>query len=98
MSEPPLSGAVVVTTPQDISIKIARRGLRMFETLHVPILGIIENIDTFTCPHCGKDTDVFRSGGGERMSEQLGVPFLGAIPLSTNIVTGGDEGRPDAPR
>src|ERR1019366_895680 len=77
----PLSGAVVVTTPQDVSLKIARRGLRMFETLHVPILGIIENMSTFTCPHCGKDTDVFRSGGGERMSEQLGVPILGAIPL-----------------
>ena len=66
----------------------------MFETLHVPILGIIENMSTFTCPHCGKDTDVFRSGGGERISEQLGVPFLGAIPLDANIVTGGDEGRP----
>ena len=90
----PLSGAVIVTTPQDVSLKIARRGLRMFETLHVPILGIIENMSTFTCPHCGKDTDVFRSGGGERMSEQLGVAFLGAIPLDADIVTGGDEGRP----
>src|SRR2546430_10002120 len=65
----------------------------MFQTLHVPILGIIENMSTFTCPHCGKDTDVFRSGGGERMSEQLGVPFLGAIPLDADIVTGGDGGR-----
>ena len=90
----PLSGAVIVTTPQDVSLKIARRGLRMFETLHVPILGIIENMSTFTCPHCGNDTDVFRSGGGERMSEQLGVPFLGAIPLDADIVTGGDQGRP----
>src|SRR5713226_1474842 len=90
----PLSGAIIVTTPQDVSLKIARRGLRMFETVHVPILGIIENMSTFTCPHCGKDTDVFRSGGGERMSEQLGVPFLGAIPLDADIVTGGDEGRP----
>src|SRR5450631_4896150 len=89
-----MSGTVIVTTPQDVSLKIARRGLRMFETLHVPILGIIENMSTFTCPHCGKDTDVFRSGGGARMSEQLGVPFLGAIPLDADIVTGGDEGRP----
>ena len=64
----PLSGAIIVTTPQDVSLKIARRGLRMFETVHVPILGIIENMSTFTCPHCGKGTDVFRSGGGERMS------------------------------
>jgi len=90
----PLSGAIIVTTPQDVSLKIARRGLRMFETVHVPILGIIENMSTFTCPHCGKDTDVFRRGGGERMSGQLGVPFLGAIPLDADIVTGGDEGRP----
>src|SRR5450756_884367 len=90
----PLSGAIIVTTPQDVSLKIARRGLRMFETVHVPILGIIENMSTFTCPHCGKDTDVFRRGGGERMSGQLGVPFLGAIPLDADVVTGGDEGRP----
>ncbi len=90
----PLSGAVIVTTPQDVSLRIARPGLRMFETVHVPILGIIENMSTFTCPHCGKDTDVFRRGGGERMSRELGVPFLGAIPLDADIVTGGDEGRP----
>ena len=90
----PLSGAIIVTTPQDVSLKIARRGLRMFETVHVPILGIIENMSTFTCPHCGKGTDVFRSGGGERMSRELGVPFLGAIPLDANIVMGGDKGRP----
>ncbi|QDM15829.1 DUF971 domain-containing protein [Tardiphaga sp. vice352] len=90
----PLSGAIIVTTPQDVSLKIARRGLRMFETVHVPILGIIENMSTFTCPHCGKGTDVFRSGGGERMSRELGVPFLGAIPLDADIVMGGDNGRP----
>jgi ATP-binding protein involved in chromosome partitioning len=90
----PLSGAIIVTTPQDVSLKIARRGLRMFETVHVPILGIIENMSTFTCPHCGKGTDVFRSGGGERMSRELGAPFLGTIPLDADIVMGGDKGRP----
>ena len=90
----PLSGAVIVTTPQDVSLKIARRGLRMFEKVNVPILGIIENMSTFTCPHCGKGTDVFSHGGGERMSRELGVPFLGAIPLDAEIVTGGDEGHP----
>ena len=89
-----LSGAIIVTTPQDVSLRIARRGLRMFETVHVSILGIIENMSTFTCPHCGKGTDVFRSGGGERMSLELGVPFLGAIPLDADIVMGGDRGRP----
>ena len=90
----PLSGAVIVTTPQDVSLKIARRGLRMFEKVHVPILGIIENMSTFTCPHCGKGTDVFRRGGGERMSRELGIPFLGSIPLDAEIVESGDEGRP----
>ena len=90
----PLSGAIIVTTPQDVSLKIARRGLRMFETVHVPILGIIENMSTFTCPHCGKGTDVFRRGGGQRMSRELSVPFLGTIPLDADIVTSGDEGRP----
>jgi len=90
----PLSGAIIVTTPQEVSLKIARRGLRMFETVHVPILGIVENMSTFTCPHCGKGTDVFRQGGGERMSREFGVPFLGKIPLDAEIVTGGDAGRP----
>lgn len=89
-----LSGALIVTTPQDVSLKIARRGLRMFEKVHVPILGIVENMSTFTCPHCGQSTDIFRRGGGERMSRELGVPFLGAIPLDADVVTGGDEGRP----
>jgi len=90
----PLSGAVIVTTPQDVSLRIARRGLRMFERLQVPILGLIENMSGFTCSHCGHTTDVFRRGGGERMSRELGVPYLGAIPLDADIVAGGDEGRP----
>src|SRR5207237_3778884 len=66
----------------------------MFKKVLVPILGIVENMSSFTCPHCGKSTDIFRRGGGERMSRQLGVPFLGAIPLDADVVTGGDEGRP----
>ena len=66
----------------------------MFEAVQVPILGVIENMSTFTCPHCGKDTDIFRQGGGEQMSRQIGVPFLGAIPLDADIVTCGDEGLP----
>ncbi|WP_395158868.1 P-loop NTPase [Ilumatobacter sp.] len=89
-----LSGAVIVTTPQDVSLKIARRGLRMFETVNVPILGIVENMSTFTCPHCSADTDVFGSGGGEQMSADLDVAFLGAIPLDADIVLGGDGGSP----
>jgi len=90
----PLSGAIIVTTPQDVSLKIARRGLRMFQTVHTPILGIIENMSTFTCPHCGKGTDIFHGGGGERMGRELGVPFLGTIPLDPDIVTCGDQGHP----
>src|SRR3982074_1155769 len=90
----PLSGAIIVTTPQDVSLKIARRGLRMFEKVQVPILGIVENMRTFTCPHCGKSTDIFRRGGGERMCRELNVPFLGALPLDADVVTCGDEGRP----
>ncbi|MDP2816946.1 MAG: P-loop NTPase [Polaromonas sp.] len=90
----PLSGVVIVTTPQAVSLKIARRGLRMFEKVQVPILGIVENMRTFTCPHCGESTDIFRHGGGEQMSQELGVPFLGALPLDADVVTCGDEGRP----
>ena len=90
----PLSGAIIVTTPQDVSLRIARRGLRMFEKVQVPILGIIENMSSFTCSHCGETTDIFRRGGGRRMSEELSVPFLGAVPIDPDIVTGGDEGRP----
>ncbi|MEE9291948.1 MAG: P-loop NTPase [Acidobacteriota bacterium] len=90
----PLSGAIIVTTPQDVSLRIARRGLRMFEKVQVPILGIIENMSRFTCSHCGETTDIFRRGGGHRMSEELSVPFLGAVPIDPDIVMCGDEGRP----
>jgi ATP-binding protein involved in chromosome partitioning len=90
----PLSGAIIVTTPQDVSLNIARRGLRMFEKVQVPILGVVENMSTFACPHCGKTTDIFRRGGGGRMAAQLAVPFLGEIPLDPDIVTSGDEGWP----
>jgi len=85
---------VIVTTPQDVSLNVARRGLRMFEKVHVPILGIVENMSSFACPHCGQTTDIFRRGGGQRMSQELAVPFLGAIPLHADVVSSGDEGRP----
>ncbi|MBS1849049.1 MAG: P-loop NTPase [Actinobacteria bacterium] len=89
-----LTGAVIVTTPQDVSLKIARRGLRMFEKVSVPILGIVENMGTFTCPHCGTSTDIFSHGGGSRMSRELGVPFLGSLPLDPAVVDSGDSGMP----
>jgi ATP-binding protein involved in chromosome partitioning len=90
----PLSGVVIVTTPQAVSLKIARRGLRMFQKVQVKILGLVENMRTFTCPHCGETTDIFQRGGGEQMSLELGVPFLGALPLDADVVTCGDEGCP----
>lgn len=90
----PLTGAVVVSTPQDVSLKIARRGLRMLEQVNVPILGIIENMSGFTCPSCGDVTHIFHQGGGARIASSLDVPYLGAIPLDPAIVDGGDSGVP----
>ena len=78
----PLTGAVVVTTPQDIALIDAKKGLRMFQKVNVPILGIIENMSVFICPHCGEVEHIFGEGGAKRMSEQYGVPLLGELPLS----------------
>ncbi len=96
----PLSGAVVVSTPQDVSLKIVRRGLRMLEQVNVPILGVVENMSGFTCPSCGEVTHIFHQGGGQKIADSLNVPFLGSIPLDPAVVDGGDTGRPlilDAP-
>ena len=90
----PLSGAVVVSTPQDVSLKIARRGLRMMEQVNVPILGVIENMSGFTCPSCGTVTHIFHRGGGEAIAQELGVAFLGKVPLDPNVVDCGDDGTP----
>jgi ATP-binding protein involved in chromosome partitioning len=90
----PLSGAVVVSTPQDVSLKIARRGLRMMEQVNVPILGIVENMSGFTCPSCGTLTHIFHQGGGEAIAQELGVPFLGKVPLDPAVVDCGDDGIP----
>ena len=90
----PLTGAVIVTTPQDVALEIAEKGLRMFEPVQVPVLGIIENMSYFICSHCDTRTHIFRQGGGERMAGKLGLPFLGSIPLDPDVVTAGDEGEP----
>ena len=90
----PLSGAVVVTTPQDVSLKIARRGLRMMEQVNVPILGIVENMSGFTCPSCGTVSHIFHDGGGEQIARELGVAFLGKVPLDPAVVDSGDSGMP----
>ncbi len=90
----PLSGAVIVTTPQDIALIDARKGLAMFQKVSVPVIGIIENMSTFVCPHCGETTEVFKSGGGARTAETLGCEFLGSVPLDPAIMQGGDDGVP----
>lgn len=90
----PLSGALIVTTPQDVSIGVAHKGLKMFQQVNVPILGIIENMSGFTCGHCGEVTAIFKEGGGEHMAAELGVPYLGSIPLDIEIMNCGDEGIP----
>ena len=90
----PLSGALIVTTPQDVSIGVAHKGLKMFQQVNVPILGIIENMSGFTCGHCGEVTAIFKEGGGEKMAADLGVPYLGSIPLDLEIMNCGDEGIP----
>lgn len=89
-----LTGAVIVTTPQDVSLLDARKGLLMFRQLRVPVLGIVENMSYFACPHCGERTEIFRHGGGRRTSEELGVPFLGEIPIDASVPVGGDQGKP----
>jgi len=89
-----LSGAVIVSTPQDVAIDVARKGLEMFRQVKVPILGVIENMSGFACPSCGHETDVFGSGGGKLLAEKTGVPFLGGIPLSPEILLGGESGVP----
>jgi ATP-binding protein involved in chromosome partitioning len=90
----PLSGAVIVTTPQDVALIDARKGLAMFRKVNVPEVGIGENVASFVCPHCGETTDVFKRGGGERTAELLGTAFLGRVPLDPAIVEGGDAGVP----
>ena len=94
MQSVPLSGGVVVTTPQDVALADARRGVMMFRQVQVNVLGIIENMSYFTCPHCGERTDIFSHGGGERTSQRYDVPFLGSIPLVTELRVAGDTGKP----
>ena len=90
----PVSGAVIVTTPQDVAIDDARKGLRMFGEHDTPVLGIAENMSGFVCPDCGSEHDIFDSGGGESFAEEVDMPFLGRIPLDPAVRQGGDSGRP----
>jgi ATP-binding protein involved in chromosome partitioning len=90
----PVTGAVIVTTPQDIALLDARKGLKMFEKVGVPIVGIIENMSTYVCPSCGHEEHVFGTGGGQKMCQEYGADFLGSLPLNLSIREQADAGRP----
>jgi ATP-binding protein involved in chromosome partitioning len=90
----PLAGAVIVSTPQDLALIDARKGLNMFRQVEVPVLGIIENMSYFICPHCGDSHGIFGHGGAKEEAERIGVPFLGGVPLHQDIRTNSDAGTP----
>ncbi|TAN63760.1 iron-sulfur cluster carrier protein ApbC [bacterium] len=90
----PLTCAVIVTTPQNIALIDARRAIKMFSEVTVPVVGIIENMSSFVCPHCNETTEIFSHGGGEKTSERYGIPLIGKIPIDLAIREGGDSGNP----
>ncbi|HUK57106.1 MAG TPA: Mrp/NBP35 family ATP-binding protein [Nitrospiria bacterium] len=90
----PLTGAVIVTTPQNVALHDSKKGLGMFQKVNVPVLGIIENMSYFICSHCQERTEIFSHGGGKLAAEKLGVPFLGEIPIDPEVRVGGDSGEP----
>jgi ATP-binding protein involved in chromosome partitioning len=89
-----LSGAVIVTTPQEVAVGDALRGVRMFERVSVPVLGIVENMSWLECVHCGKPMPLFGEGGGERLATEVGLPLLGQVPMHLPVMRGGDTGKP----
>lgn len=91
---PNIAGAVIVTTPQDVAVLDIKKAITFARTIDLPVIGIIENMSGMVCPHCGKEIDLFGSGGGERAAAEMGVPFLGAIPVDPAIRKAADEGRP----
>ena len=90
----PLTGAVLVTTPQAVALEDMRKAALMFHRVNVPLLGLIENMSGWTCRHCGENEDLFGRDGGRRAAEDLGIPFLGAIPIDVRVMQGGDSGQP----
>ena len=91
---PNIRGAVIVTTPQEVSVLDVTKAVRFIEMMKVPVLGIIENMSGMTCPHCKEPIDLFGKGGGKKAAEELKVPFLGSIPIDPEMVRASDEGRP----
>jgi ATP-binding protein involved in chromosome partitioning len=90
----PLTGAITVTTPQEVALQDVRKGMMMFKKVNVPLLGVIENMSYFVCGHCGERTEIFSTGGGERAAQKFEIPFLGRIPIDPSIREGGDKGNP----
>jgi ATP-binding protein involved in chromosome partitioning len=91
---PELEGGVIVTTPQEVALLDSRKCVNFLKNLKIPILGIIENMSGLKCPHCGKNIDLFKSGGGEKAAKEFNLPFLGKIPIDINMVNSTDEGKP----
>src|SRR5437764_251238 len=89
-----IRGAVIVTTPQEVAVGDSLRGAKMFERVGVPVLGVVENMSYFVCPHCGERTEIFLAGGGMRLADELGVPLLGQVPLQAQLAGLADTGRP----
>jgi len=89
-----VTGAIIVTTPQDVALIDSRRAVEFAKRLNIPVLGVIENMSTLVCPHCKKEIELFKSGGGETAAKELGVPFLGRIPIDPTIVLDADSGKP----
>jgi len=91
---PDTIGAVIVTTPQDVAVLDARKSVRFAQEMHIPVVGIIENMSGFVCPHCHTEVNIFKKGGGQKAAEELNVPFLGRVPLQPEFVDFGDKGTP----
>jgi ATP-binding protein involved in chromosome partitioning len=89
-----VAGAIIVTTPQEVSVGDALRGAKMFQRVNVPVIGIVENMSWFECPHCGKPSALFGSGGGQRLATELALPLLGQVPLYPRVMEGADRGEP----
>jgi ATP-binding protein involved in chromosome partitioning len=90
----PITGAIVISTPSDVSLQDARKAIEMFKQVHVDVLGVIENMSNFVCPHCQHEIDIFSKGGVERTAKQFGVPYLGSVELDPDVRRGGDSGLP----
>jgi ATP-binding protein involved in chromosome partitioning len=92
--EAPIAGVVIVSTPQDVSLEDATKAVSMFDRLKVPVFGVVENMSYFVCPHCGERTDIFGHGGARTAADELGLEFLGEIPLDAETRSAGDQGVP----